>query len=68
VIPPSVLDRSPLRGGGAPADAGRAPLEPARVAERLGDHRLAEHPGTAGLAGAVTRPGREGPGVEGRHG
>jgi luciferase family oxidoreductase group 1 len=50
----SVLDQSPIRSGGSPADAVRETLELAQVCERLGYHRywLAEHHSSPGLAGA----------------
>jgi luciferase family oxidoreductase group 1 len=50
----SVLDQSPVRSGGTPAEAIQETLELARAAERLGYHRywLAEHHSSAGLAGA----------------
>jgi alkanesulfonate monooxygenase SsuD/methylene tetrahydromethanopterin reductase-like flavin-dependent oxidoreductase (luciferase family) len=35
----SVLDQSPVRSGGTPADAVRETLELAEAAERLGYHR-----------------------------
>jgi luciferase family oxidoreductase group 1 len=49
----SVLDQSPIRSGGTPADAVRDTLELAQVCERLGYHRywLAEHHSSPGLAG-----------------
>src|SRR5207249_5807638 len=48
----SVLDQSPVRSGGTPADAIHESLELAQLADRLGYHRywLAEHHGTPGLA------------------
>ncbi len=51
----SVLDQSPVRSGGTPADAVRETLELARAADRLGYHRywVAEHHGTHGLAGCA---------------
>jgi luciferase family oxidoreductase group 1 len=50
----SVLDQSPVRTGGTPADAIHETLDLARAADRLGYHRywLAEHHSTAGLAGS----------------
>src|SRR5256712_13972470 len=53
-----VLDQSPVRSGGAVADAIHEPLDLAEACDRLGYHRywLAEHHATPGLAGA-------GPGV-----
>jgi len=50
----SVLDQSPVRSGGTPADAVRETLELAEAAERFGYHRywLAEHHATPGLAGS----------------
>jgi len=50
----SVLDQSPIRSGGTPADAVRETLELAQVCDRLGYHRywLAEHHSSPGLAGA----------------
>ena len=49
----SILDQSPVREGGTPADAFAETIELAQAAERLGYHRywLAEHHGTEGLAG-----------------
>jgi luciferase family oxidoreductase group 1 len=49
-----VLDQSPVRSGGTPADAIAETLELAQAAERLGYHRywLAEHHATPGLADA----------------
>ncbi len=49
----SVLDQSPIREGGTPADAIRETIELAQRVEILGYHRywLAEHHGTEGLAG-----------------
>jgi luciferase family oxidoreductase group 1 len=51
----SVLDQSPVRSGGTPADAIRETLELAEHADRLGYHRywLAEHHSTPGLAGST---------------
>jgi luciferase family oxidoreductase group 1 len=50
-----VLDQSPVRSGGTPAEAIRETLELARAADRLGYHRywLAEHHSTRGLAGSA---------------
>jgi len=50
----SVLDQSPVRSGGTPADAVHETLQLAEAADRLGYYRywLAEHHSTAGLAGA----------------
>ena len=49
-----LLDQSPVRSGGTPADAVHETLELARAADRWGYHRywLAEHHSTPGLAGA----------------
>jgi luciferase family oxidoreductase group 1 len=49
-----VLDQSPVRSGGSPADSIHETLDLARAADRLGYHRywLAEHHSTAGLAGS----------------
>ncbi len=49
----SVLDQSPIREGGTPADAIAETVELAQRVEALGYHRywLAEHHGTDGLAG-----------------
>lgn len=51
----SVLDQSPVPSGSNPADALRETVALAVEAERLGYHRywLAEHHGTAGLAGSA---------------
>ena len=51
----SVLDQSPIRDGGTPAQAVAETLELARLADRLGYHRywLAEHHSSQGLAGTV---------------
>jgi luciferase family oxidoreductase group 1 len=51
----SVLDQSPIRAGGTPADAIAETLTLARAAERLGYQRywVAEHHSTAGLAGTA---------------
>jgi len=51
----SVLDQSPIRAGGTPAQAVAETLELARVADRLGYTRywLAEHHSSQGLAGTV---------------
>ena len=48
-----ILDQSPVRSGGTPADAVHETLELARAAERWGYYRywLAEHHSTPGLAG-----------------
>ena len=48
----SVLDQSPIRQGGTPADAVRETLELAQLCDRLGYHRywLAEHHSSAALA------------------
>jgi luciferase family oxidoreductase group 1 len=50
----SVLDQSPIRSGGTPADGVAETLELAQHCERLGYHRywLAEHHSSGGLAGA----------------
>src|ERR671936_1638176 len=50
----SVLDQSPVRSGGTPADAVHETLQLAEAADRLGYHRywVAEHHSTSGLAGA----------------
>jgi luciferase family oxidoreductase group 1 len=50
----SVLDQSPVRSGGTPADAIHETLELAQHCERLGYYRywLAEHHSSGGLAGA----------------
>lgn len=49
-----ILDQSPVRSGGTPADAVHETLELARAADRWGysRYRLAEHHSTPGLAGA----------------
>jgi luciferase family oxidoreductase group 1 len=49
-----VLDQSPVRSGGAVADAIHETLELAELCDRLGYHRywLAEHHSTPGLAGS----------------
>src|SRR5712671_8155386 len=49
-----VLDQSPVRSGGAAADALHETLELAELCDRLGYHRywLAEHHSTPGLAGS----------------
>jgi luciferase family oxidoreductase group 1 len=54
MIPLGVLDQSPVRSGGTPADAIHETLELATLAERLGYRRywLAEHHSTSGLAGS----------------
>jgi luciferase family oxidoreductase group 1 len=51
----SVLDQSPIRKGGTPADAVRETLELAQLCDRLGYHRywLAEHHSSAALAGST---------------
>jgi luciferase family oxidoreductase group 1 len=51
----SVLDQSPIRAGGTPADAIAETIELARLAERLGYYRywVAEHHSSAGLAGSA---------------
>jgi luciferase family oxidoreductase group 1 len=51
----SVLDQSPIRAGGTPAEAVAETLALARLAERLGYERywLAEHHSSGGLAGTV---------------
>lgn len=51
----SVLDQSPIRAGGSPADAVHETVELARLADRLGYHRywVAEHHSSEGLAGSV---------------
>ena len=50
----SILDQSPIRSGGTPADAIQETLRLAEAADRLGYHRywLAEHHGSRGLAGS----------------
>ena len=50
----SVLDQSPIRSGGTPADAIQETLRLAELADRLGYHRywLAEHHASRGLAGS----------------
>jgi len=49
----SVLDQSPIRKGGTPADALNETIQLAKFVEELGYHRywLAEHHSTEGLAG-----------------
>jgi luciferase family oxidoreductase group 1 len=49
-----ILDQSPVRSGGAAADALHETLELAELCDRLGYHRywLAEHHSTPGLAGS----------------
>src|SRR2546428_8268687 len=49
-----VLDQSPVRSGGAVADAIHETLDLAEACDRLGYHRywLAEHHSTPGLAGS----------------
>jgi luciferase family oxidoreductase group 1 len=51
----SVLDQSPIRAGGTPAQAVAETIELARFCESLGYHRywLAEHHNSDGLAGTV---------------
>jgi luciferase family oxidoreductase group 1 len=51
----SVLDQSPIRQGGTPAQAIAETIELAKVTERLGYHRywVAEHHSSEGLAGAA---------------
>ncbi len=51
----SVLDQSPIRDGGTPAQAIRETVDLARATERMGFHRywLAEHHSSAGLAGTA---------------
>jgi luciferase family oxidoreductase group 1 len=51
----SVLDQSPIRRGGTPADAVRETLELAQLCDRLGYHRywLAEHHSSQALAGST---------------
>lgn len=51
----SVLDQSPVREGGTPAEALHETIELAKATERLGYHRywLAEHHNTSGLAGTA---------------
>jgi luciferase family oxidoreductase group 1 len=51
----SVLDQSPIRAGGTPAQAIAETLKLARAAERLGYHRywVAEHHSSEGLAGTA---------------
>jgi len=51
----SVLDLSPVSGGGTQAQAIRETLEVAKAAERLGYHRfwMAEHHNTSGLSSAA---------------
>src|SRR2546427_13259168 len=60
----SVLDQSPVRSGGTPADAIHESLELAELADRLGYHRywLAEHHSTPGLGGSSPQ-GLIGPGA-----
>src|SRR2546430_2670569 len=50
----SVLDQSPVRSGGTPADAIHESLELAELPDHLGYHRywLAEHHSTPGLGGS----------------
>lgn len=51
----SVLDQSPIRDGGTPAQAIRETVELAKATEQMGYHRywLAEHHSSAGLAGTA---------------
>jgi luciferase family oxidoreductase group 1 len=51
----SVLDQSPIRKGGTPADAVAETLELAQLCDRLGYHRywLAEHHSSEALAGST---------------
>lgn len=51
----SVLDQSPIRKGGTPADAVAETLELAELCDRLGYHRywLAEHHSSSALAGST---------------
>jgi luciferase family oxidoreductase group 1 len=51
----SVLDQSPIRAGGSPAQAIAETVDLARAAERLGYHRywVAEHHASEGLAGTA---------------
>ena len=51
----SVLDQSPVRSGGTPADAVAETVALARVTENLGYHRywVAEHHASGGFAGAA---------------
>ena len=51
----SILDQSPIRAGGTPAEAIAESVELARAAERWGYHRywVAEHHSSAGLAGTA---------------
>lgn len=51
----SVLDQSPIRDGGTPAQAIAETIELAKATERLGYHRywLAEHHSSQGLAGTA---------------
>jgi len=51
----SVLDQSPIRAGGTPAEAIAETVELARLTDRLGYHRywVAEHHSSAGLAGTA---------------
>src|SRR2546426_8845343 len=59
-----VLDQSPVRSGGAVADAIHETLDLAEACDRLGYHRywLAEHHATPGLAGSSPQ-GLIGPGA-----
>src|SRR3974390_199913 len=51
----SVLDQSPIRRGGTPAQAIAETIELAQLCDRLGYHRywVAEHHSSEGLAGAA---------------
>src|SRR5580693_6411445 len=51
----SVLDQSPIRSGGTPAQAIAETVQLAQACERLGYHRywLAEHHSSEGLAGTA---------------
>ncbi|MBM3523481.1 MAG: LLM class flavin-dependent oxidoreductase [Alphaproteobacteria bacterium] len=51
----SVLDQSPIKAGGTPAEAIAETLELARLCDRLGYHRywVAEHHASEGLAGTA---------------
>ena len=58
----SVLDQSPIRRGGTPAQAIAETIELAQLCDRLGYHRywVAEHHSSEGLAGAApARPSEE---------
>ncbi|HET7085110.1 MAG TPA: LLM class flavin-dependent oxidoreductase [Rhizomicrobium sp.] len=56
MIPLSILDLTPVKLGGNPAQSFRETLELAQLAERLGYHRywLVEHHNTPSVAGAAT--------------